>query len=78
MLKSAEKTGTNEYTLLIAAEAEAFNAAVNKVYNKQKNSINVPGFRKGKAPSTACSPRFTTRPWKRPASIRWTSPETSI
>ena len=50
MLKSAEKTGTNEYTLLIAAEAEAFNAAVNKVYNKQKNSINVPGFRKGKAP----------------------------
>ncbi len=50
MLKSAEKTGTNEYTLLIAVEAEAFNAAVNKVYNKQKNTINVPGFRKGHAP----------------------------
>ena len=50
MLKSAEKTGTNEYTLLIAVSAEDFNAAINKVYNKQKNSINVPGFRKGKAP----------------------------
>ncbi len=50
MLKSAEKTGTNEYTLVITVSAEDFNAAVNKVYNKQKNSINVPGFRKGKAP----------------------------
>ena len=50
MLKSSEKTGTNEYTLVITVSAEDFNAAVNKVYNKQKNSINVPGFRKGKAP----------------------------
>ena len=50
MLKSAEKTGTNEYTLAVTVSAEDFNAAVNKVYNKQKNSINVPGFRKGKAP----------------------------
>ena len=50
MLKSAEKTGTNEYTLLIAVEADVFNAAINKVYNKQKNTINVPGFRKGHAP----------------------------
>ena len=50
MLKSAEKTGTNEYTLVITVSAEDFNAAVNKVYHKQKNSINVPGFRKGKAP----------------------------
>ncbi len=50
MLKSAEKTGTNEYTLVITVSAEDFNAAVNKVYHKKKNSINVPGFRKGKAP----------------------------
>ncbi|MBQ7638820.1 MAG: trigger factor [Clostridia bacterium] len=50
MLKSAEKTGVNEYTIEISVSAEDFNKAVNKVYNKQKNSINVPGFRKGKAP----------------------------
>jgi len=50
MLKSAEKTGTNEYTVEITISAEDFGKAVNKVYNKQKNSINVPGFRKGKAP----------------------------
>ena len=50
MLKSCEKTGTNEYTLTICVSAEDFNAAINKVFNRQKNSFNVPGFRKGKAP----------------------------
>ena len=50
MLNSATKTETNEYTLDISVSAEDFDAAVNKVYHKQKNSINVPGFRKGKAP----------------------------
>ena len=49
-LKSAEKTGTNEFTLAISIDAEAFNTAVNKVYNREKGKINVPGFRKGKAP----------------------------
>ena len=50
MLKSAEKTGTNEYTIELAIGAEAFEAAVNKAYNKNKGRITVPGFRKGKAP----------------------------
>lgn len=50
MLKSAEKTGNNEYTVSLSISAEDFAAAVNKVYHKQKNSINVPGFRRGKAP----------------------------
>lgn len=50
MLKSAEKTGTNEYTVELSISAEDFNAAINKAYNKNKNKINVPGFRKGKAP----------------------------
>ena len=50
MLKSAEKTGTNEYTVTLSIDAESFAAAVNKAYLKKKNSINVPGFRKGKAP----------------------------
>lgn len=49
-LKSAEKTATNEYTLEISIDAASFDAAVNKVYNREKNKINVPGFRKGKAP----------------------------
>ena len=50
MLKSAEKTGVNESSITLTVSAEAFEKAVNKVYNQQKGKINVPGFRKGKAP----------------------------
>ena len=52
MLKSANKTETNVYTLEVSVSAEDFKAAVVKAYNKQKNKIQLPGFRKGKAPMT--------------------------
>ncbi|MCD7774571.1 MAG: trigger factor [Clostridiales bacterium] len=48
-LKSCEKTGTNEVTLEITIDADAFAAACVKAYNNTKKSITVPGFRKGKA-----------------------------
>lgn len=50
MLKSANKTETNIYTLEVAVNAEDFKAAILKAYNKQKSKIQLPGFRKGKAP----------------------------
>ncbi len=50
MLKSANKTETNTYTLEVSIGGEEFKAAVVKAYNKQKSKIAVPGFRKGKAP----------------------------
>ena len=50
MLISAEKTGTNEFTVEFKISPEDFAAAVLKAYHKMKNRINVPGFRKGKAP----------------------------
>ena len=49
-LKSSNKTDTNVYTLEIEIGAEPFKAAVIKAYNKAKNKIALPGFRKGKAP----------------------------
>ncbi len=49
-LVSSNKTETNTYELTIAVEKEAFQAAIAKVYKKQVKNINVPGFRKGKAP----------------------------
>lgn len=49
-LKSSEKTGTNEVTIELSIDAEAFAAAGVKAYNKAKKQIAVPGFRKGKAP----------------------------
>ena len=50
MLKSANKTETNVYTLEITVSGEDFKAAIVKAYNKQKGKIQLPGFRKGKAP----------------------------
>lgn len=40
----------NMVKLVIEASAEEFEAGLNTAYNKNKNKISVPGFRKGKAP----------------------------
>lgn len=50
MLKSANKTETNTYTLEVSISGEDFKAAIVKAYNKQKSKISIPGFRKGKVP----------------------------
>ncbi|MBQ6020953.1 MAG: trigger factor [Clostridia bacterium] len=47
---SAEKTGENEYTLTFSVHGDIFESAIVRAYNKMKGRINVPGFRKGKAP----------------------------
>ena len=50
MSYTVEKLEKNMAKLTIEASAEDFEKAVNAAYNKNKNRINVPGFRKGKAP----------------------------
>lgn len=40
----------NMVKLVIETSAEEFEAGLNAAYNKNKSKINVPGFRKGKAP----------------------------
>ena len=47
---SAEKKEKSTVELTIQVEAEVFEAAVQAAYLKNRKSINVPGFRKGKAP----------------------------
>ncbi len=49
-LKSCEKAETNVYQVEVHVEAADFETAVNKAYLKNRKRINVPGFRKGKAP----------------------------
>ena len=49
-LKQANKVETNRVELEIEVGAEAFEAAVQAAYRKNVGKINVPGFRKGKAP----------------------------
>ena len=45
-----ELTDKNLYTLTIGVDKDTFEAAVNRAYKKNVGKINVPGFRKGKAP----------------------------
>lgn len=50
MLKSSNKVETNVFELEVAVSGEAFEAAIQKAYLKQRKNITVNGFRKGKAP----------------------------
>lgn len=45
-----EDLGKNMVKLTVEVEAEAVDAAIKSAYNKQKNKISIPGFRKGKVP----------------------------
>ena len=45
-----EKTEKSAYALEFSVDKATFETAVNKVYRQQVKNINIPGFRKGKAP----------------------------
>ena len=49
-LKSATVKETNRVELVVEVDAATFEAAVQKAYRKNINKLNVPGFRRGKAP----------------------------
>lgn len=50
MSYTVEKIASNKVKLSFVESAESFDAAVEKAYLKDRSKINVPGFRKGKAP----------------------------
>ena len=50
MLKEFSKKETNRYELVIKVDAEKFSEAIKQAYQENGKKINVPGFRKGKAP----------------------------
>lgn len=49
-LKSSVLKETNKYELEICVDAETFEKSVQKSYKKNVGKLNIPGFRKGKAP----------------------------
>ncbi len=49
-VKNCEKLEKNQVALTVEVDAVAFDAAIEKAYRKVRHQINVPGFRKGKAP----------------------------
>ncbi len=49
IIKSTERKG-NEATIVVEIDKELMESGVNKAYMKARKSIQIPGFRKGKAP----------------------------
>ena len=49
-LKSCNNVETNKYELVLEVAPEEFDQAINEVYKRESKRMNVPGFRKGKAP----------------------------
>ena len=49
-LKETKKIDTNRHQLEITVDGEKFSEAIAEAYKKNGKKINVPGFRKGKAP----------------------------
>ncbi len=50
MLKNTQETAVNTVEVTIVIEKERFEKAVNDAYKKEVKKIQLPGFRKGKAP----------------------------
>ena len=48
-LKSSNKIDTNVYEIEVTVAPEVFTEACKTAYMKQRKSIQIPGFRKGKA-----------------------------
>ena len=57
-LKSTNKVDTNKVELEIEIGAEAFEQACQQAFLKNKSRIQVPGFRKGKAPRKMIESRY--------------------
>ena len=50
ILKNVERKEKNTAAIVVESDAAEFEKAVNTAYRKNRSSISIPGFRKGKAP----------------------------
>lgn len=78
-LKTATKTDTNRVELIVEVDADSFEAAVSKAYKKNIGKMNIPGFRKGKAPRSFVEKIYGSGVFYEDASTlcipkRWTLP----
>lgn len=59
-LKNSKKTATNTYELELQLDKAAFDAEVQKVYRRSVGKMNIPGFRRGKAPKSVIEKMYGT------------------
>ena len=59
-LTKKETIENNRYELQFSVDKATFDAAVTKVYKRQVSKINIPGFRKGKAPKAIIEKMYGT------------------
>ena len=52
------KNNDGKYELTVKISADDFKKAIDKIYNREKKRINIPGFRKGKAPRAIIEKMF--------------------
>lgn len=57
-LTSSKKIETNKYELLVKVNSDEFKPAVDRAFRKRLPRLNVPGFRKGKAPKAVVYKMF--------------------
>ena len=58
MSVTVENLEKNMAKMTVTVEASKLDKAIKKAYNKQKNSISMPGFRKGKVPRSVYEKKF--------------------
>ena len=49
-LKATNNVETNKYQLQLEVTPEEFNKTLDAVFKSESKKLNIPGFRKGKAP----------------------------
>lgn len=59
-LTKKELIEKNKYEIEFSIDKAAFDAAIDKVYHKSVKNINIPGFRKGKAPKSVIEKMYGT------------------
>lgn len=74
-LKSSENTAVNTHELVLEISAEDFNKAIANAYKKEKNQIQIKGFRKGKAPMSIIEKYYGEEVFFEPAINELLAPE---
>ena len=59
-LKSSSNVAVNTHELILEISAEDFNKAIVNAYKKEKNQIQLKGFRKGKALKSITERKFSS------------------